>query len=281
MPEGAGASFDSLAALKAADPDRYVGTLFAPEQHRIALAALYLFNAETAVIRDRVSEPMPGEFRLQWWRDTIANGTPTGNPVADALNGVIALCGLPKVAFANLLEARIFDLYNDPMPDRAAFEGYAGGTVSILFQLAVQILNEGAVSGTADAAGHAGVAYCVSDILRRLPVHRARGQIYVPGDILNAAGLDADAFLSGEDKEACGRAVTAFAALAREHLSKAEAAIARLAPQLKVAFLPLAVVAPLLALAEKRGARALSEPLQLSALRRMWANFRRAGSGSR
>jgi phytoene synthase len=75
--------------------------------------------------------------------------------------------------------------------------------------------------------------------------------------------------------------VTAFAALAREHLRKAEAAIAGLAPQLKVAFLPLAVVAPLLALAEKRGARALSEPLQLSALRRMWANFRRAGTGSR
>lgn len=264
--------------MRATDPDRYVATLYAPEKHRGALAALYAFNAEIAAIRDRVSEPMPGEIRLQWWRDVIASGATSGNPVADALSETIKASDLPKVAFANLLEARVFDLYDDPMPDRAALEGYAGETVSILFQLAAQILNGGAVPDTADAAGHAGVAYCVADVLRRLPIHRARGQSYVPGDILAASGLDARGLLSGEDKDACGRAVTAMAALGREHLNKAEQAIAVLAPQLRVAFLPLATVAPLLALAEKRGASALSEPLQISALRRMWAMFRRAAS---
>ncbi len=280
MIEPGGAPPQSLLeSLRATDPDRYVATLYAPEKHRGALAALYAFNAEIAAIRDRISEPMPGEIRLQWWRDVI--GAPdmasaaAGNPLAAELARVIARYDLPKSAFANYLDARIFDLYDDPMPGRNAFEGYAGETNSILFQLAAQILNDGAVADTADASGHAGIAHCVATVLRALPLHRARGQVYVPGDLLAAAGLDAQEFLSGENKEACARAVAATIALGRDHLGKAERAIAGLEPHLKVAFLPLAIVAPVLSLAEKHGARILSEPLQLSALRRMWVMFLR------
>ena len=42
-----------------------------------------------------------------------------------------------------LIAARRFDLYDDPMPDLATFEGYAGETVSVLYQLAAMILNGG------------------------------------------------------------------------------------------------------------------------------------------
>jgi len=28
----------------------------------------YAFNAEVAAIRDRISQALPGEIRLQWWR---------------------------------------------------------------------------------------------------------------------------------------------------------------------------------------------------------------------
>ena len=42
-----------------------------PSRKRGALLALYAFNAEIAAIRDRIREPLPGEIRLQWWRDVL------------------------------------------------------------------------------------------------------------------------------------------------------------------------------------------------------------------
>ena len=69
-------STDLMRTLRAADPDRYLSMLYAPQDRRADLLALYAFNAEIAGIRDRVSEPMPGEIRLQWWRDMIDAGTP-------------------------------------------------------------------------------------------------------------------------------------------------------------------------------------------------------------
>ena len=64
-----------LETLKAADSDRYLSVLYAPEAKRRDLAALYAFNAEIAAVRDRIREALPGEIRLQWWRDVIAAGT--------------------------------------------------------------------------------------------------------------------------------------------------------------------------------------------------------------
>ena len=89
-------------------------------------------------MRDRIHEPMPGEIRLQWWRDVIANravGEVSGHPVADALTNVIKTYGLPQLAFENYLDARIFDLYDDPMPSRTDLEGYCGETAGALIQL--------------------------------------------------------------------------------------------------------------------------------------------------
>ncbi len=267
---------DFLTQLRAADPDRYLATLYAPERHRAALAALYLFNWEIAAIRSRVSEPIPGEIRLQWWRDTISAGMPTGNPVGDALIDLIGLYGLPQSAFLNLLEARVFDLYNDPIPDRNAFEGYAGETASVIFHMAAHILNEGAVADVADAAGHAGVARCVAEVLTALPLQRGRGQVYLPGDLLAAVGLDAPGFLAADDKAACDQAVAAFVALGRDHLANAEAAIAPLAVTLKAAFLPLATVEPVFKRAGRAKSAVLHRPVALSALTRQWKMLRRA-----
>ena len=57
------------ALVRAADKDRFLATLFAPADKRGPLFALYAFNAEITSVRERAREPMPGEIRLQWWRD--------------------------------------------------------------------------------------------------------------------------------------------------------------------------------------------------------------------
>ena len=84
--------FEHCAALvREADRDHYLAALFAPADRRDALLALYAFNVEIGRVRDVAREPMPGEIRLQWWRDTI-EGIYAGNPVpgyavAEALAG--------------------------------------------------------------------------------------------------------------------------------------------------------------------------------------------------
>jgi len=53
------------------DHDRHLITLYAPQDKRGALCALYAFNYEISRIRESVSEPMLGEIRLQWWHEAI------------------------------------------------------------------------------------------------------------------------------------------------------------------------------------------------------------------
>ncbi|OYR19003.1 phytoene/squalene synthase family protein [Brucella thiophenivorans] len=266
-----------LALLREADKDRYLSVLYAPEEKRGALAALYAFNAEIARIRDLVHEPLPGEVRLQWWRDLIngeERGSADAHPVAAALVETITRYELPRNAFDNYCEARIFDLYDDPMPSRNDLEGYCGETASALIQLAGFILDRDAAQSHTETAGHAGVAQSVTGLLRLMPIHRRRGQVYVPADMLQAVGVTRDAFLTNDDKSAHQRVISVMTALAREHLSVFETAKKDLPKTLAPAFLPMALVPAYLNAIERMGEKAVDEVADLSALRKQWLMFK-------
>ncbi len=266
-----------LALLREADRDRYLSVLYAPQEKRGALAALYAFNAEIARIRDLVHEPLPGEVRLQWWRDLIngeARGSAEAHPVAAVLIETIEKYELPRIAFDNYCEARVFDLYDDPMPSRNDLEGYCGETASAMIQLAGFILDRDAAQAHAETAGHAGVAQAVAGFLRLLPIHRRRGQVYVPADMLKAIGVTRDMLLSSEDKSATERAVTIMLALAREHLAIFDKAKAGLPQTLHPAFLPMALVPAYLNAVERLGAQAAQKVADISAIRKQWLMFR-------
>lgn len=268
-------------AVRSADHDRYLSALYAPADKRDALLALYAFNAEVASVRDRIHEPLPGEVRLQWWRDVVsADGdAETGHPTADALRATIAANHLPKAAFENMLEARIFDLYDDPMPSRTDLEGYCGETAAALIQLAAMALDPAAAPGFAELAGRAGCAQAITGLLLLLPLHRRRGQCIVPADILAAAGTAPEEFVKGEGGAAAERAVAAMIALAREHLNAFEKAAPVLPVSLRPAFLPLALTRAYLDKMEKAGSSVLSRTVALSILRRHWLLLRHAMRG--
>lgn len=259
-----------LSMLRETDRDRYLACLLSPEDKRGALAALYAFNAEIARVRDVVREPLPGEIRLQWWRDLLeggAVGDTGGNPLAAGLIETIERYHLPRQTLVAMTEARIFDLYDDAMPDRNALEGYSGETASALIQLAGLILSPETATRSADAAGHAGVAQSIAGLLMLLPIHNRRRQIYVPLDILSATGLDRDSFLAGEDKTHISAAIEAFAGLGLEHLEKARRA-GSISAALFPAFLPVALSEPVLKRAGKLGMGALAGGLQQPQWRR-------------
>jgi len=257
--------------LRDLDRDRYLACLLSPEDKRPALAALYAFNAEIARIRDAVREPLPGEVRMQWWRDLLegnAHGDSQANPVAAGLMDCVEKYRLPRPTLVNLLEARIFDLYDDPFGDRNALEGYAGETASAIIQLASLILDPQAAAGSADAAGHAGVAQAMAGMMLLAPLHRRRGQVYIPVDILSATGLNREAFLAGEDKDRITAAIDIFCAIALDHLGHARKT--KVDATCFPAYLPVAMTETVLKRAKKAGASLFEADIQPSLVRRQW-----------
>jgi 15-cis-phytoene synthase len=242
-----GTDGDYVAALlREADRNRYFASLLLPEVARGAVQALFAFSTDVASIRDRAREPAAGEIRLQWWVDALkgeGHGNVRQNPIAAALLDVIGLYGLPNVPLLRLLAARRFDLYQDPMPDRQSFEGYAGETVSVLYQLAAMILNGGVEVETGDAAGHLGVADALIGHSRAFGYNASKGGIFLPMDILAANGVTEGEILSGTESEGLHAALGQIADLAGEHLGLARAAIARLPKPMRPAF----AIAPILA----------------------------------
>jgi phytoene synthase len=253
-----------LATLRETDRDRYLACLLSPADKRRPLAALYAFHAELARIRELVHEPLPGEVRMQYWRDLLegnAHGSSEANPVAAELLTAIEAHRLPRQTLIDMIEARIFDLYDDPMETRGALEGYAGETASALIQLASLILSPEDAPRSADAAGHAGVAQAISGMLMLMPLHRRRGQLYLPLDILSATGLDRDGFLSGKDVERTTAAIDAFAGLGLEHLAKARVG-GPISQRVIAAYLPVALAGAVLKEAQRLGSSLLDKPIQ-------------------
>ncbi len=231
--------------LRARDRDRYLATLVIPEPQRHAVTALYAFNADIASVPERAREPAAGEIRLQWWADALTgkgHGNVRQNPLADALLAAIEDYGLPVPALTRLLGARRFDLYHDPMPDTPTFEGYAGETVSALYQLGAMILNAGRPVEPGDAAGHLGVAHALIGHLRAFGHNARQGRIFLPMDVFAICGLRPEDLLSGQPDERLTVALTRLAEMAARHLGEAARAIGALAPALRPAFASIAVL---------------------------------------
>jgi 15-cis-phytoene synthase len=273
------ASAQSAEIVRTADRDRYLADLFAPSAARPHLFALHAFNSEVARIRDSVSLPVLGEIRLQWWHDAL-HGDPAGHPLATALKATIAAFRLPLEAFDNLLEARKFDLYDDPMPSLNDLEGYAGETSSALMQLAAIILAGGNDPGTTELSGHGGVAYALAGLLGTLPTQAQRRQCYLPGDLVTTFGVDRDEFFAGRTTPALLALLAEMRRIARRHLDAARKLIAGIDPVLMPAYLPLALVEPRLRLQEKRGLDPLRTPLGMMPWRRHFILWRAARRGS-
>ena len=129
--------------VRTADRDRYLAALFAPAERRDALFALYAFNVEIGRVREVAREALPGEIRLQWWSEVLSgerDGEAAANPIAAALLSAIERHGLPTSSLLDLIEARRFDLYDEPMAAIADLEAYAKRTSSAVIALAAQIL---------------------------------------------------------------------------------------------------------------------------------------------
>ncbi len=155
---------------RAGERDRYLASLYAPDDKRPQLWALYAFAAEISRIPHLVSEPQIGEIRLQWWVDTldaIGRGEAVDHPVAQALGAVVHEAGLPVEHLQGLVLARQHDLYADQFLSREELETYVAETEAALMQFAAMVLDKSAAARDAALIGLAGSAYGLARLLAR------------------------------------------------------------------------------------------------------------------
>jgi phytoene synthase len=275
-------SYDHCEALlRAGDKDRFLTVLFAPQKYRRALMALYAFNLEVARTRELAREPMPGEIRLQWWRDALGGagrGDVGAHPVAAALRDVVVRYRLPPRMLDELIDARAFDLYDEPMASLSDLERYAVQTSSVLIELAGRILCDGRDPAAGDLARHAGIAYAIAGLLRALPIHAARNQLYLPTELLDRYGAQANDVLAGNDNAELRAVLAELRLRARHHLGLARGLLGHAPPEIMPVLLPVTLVRPALDRMERRSYR----PFQLRDLphwRRQWILWRAARTG--
>lgn len=267
--------------VRQADKDRFLSALFVPDEKRRGVMALYAFNVEVARIRDMVSDPMLGEIRLQWWADSIEAafaGHAPEHPVFDELKPLIVDRVLHQTGLANLIEARRFDLYDDPMPTLNDLEGYLGETSSSLMQMAALAIVGRQGESAAAAAGLAGVAFGIGGLLRSVPLHRSRGQCYLPEDVLSRHDVTVAHVLSGRWDDGMRGVFRELADHARLRLEEARAELGTIPAEAMPAFL-VATLTPLALASVARMGNPLKEAAMPGQLRRQWQLWRAARSG--
>ena len=281
------------------DRDRYLATLYAPAAHRDALFALFAFGVEIERVRELAREPLPGEIRLQWWREVLhgeRGEQALANPVSAALIDTIKRYDLPVTPFERLIEAHTFDIYDEPMLSIRALETYADETQAALLTLAAQVLGAqvlgaqvlgaqvlGAqvLGARADAAllRATASAQVFRDVLVLFAQHAARRQIYVPLEILHHFGAKREDILAGQASVELRAALAEMRLRARRHLAAAEELRLSAPPAILPLLLPAASVRPALQRMERRGYdpfAAQGVAPMIPAWRRQWRIWRAA-----
>ena len=257
--------------LRTRDRDLWLACLFAPKESRKHIHALYAFALEAAEVSGKVTQPLLGEMRLQWWIDALEGLAAQGegaraNPIADALAETIERFALPLEEFIALAEAHVFDLYDDRMPSWSALEDYCRATASAPMRWAGRILGANLQAPSARAFDEAGVALGLTRIARAIAQYPDRRK-FLPDE-----ALARDGDLASEHQKLF-TALNRLRELARSHYDEAR----RLAPDLgyaQAALLPAATI-PLylerLARSDRHSDRPAGEP---SPLRRQWRIWR-------
>lgn len=264
--------------VRSGDRDRFVASLFASAQNRDALHALYAFNLEIGRVREAAQQALAGEIRLQWWTEVLSgdrSGEAAANPVAAALLATLERERLSPATLLELIEAHRFDLYDEPLPTIGDLEDYARKTSSAIFALAAQVL---AGSGLEPCTGPAGTAYTIAGFLSGFPRHAARRHLYVPVELLERHGVNAEDIFAGRTSSGIKAALGELRDVGRRHLAAVRACLPAAPPEALPALLPLA---PIGLLFDRLDRSDPFSPAEISALRRQWLIWRAARNPAR
>lgn len=201
---------DCAETVRMHDRDRFILSLFLPEEARLAVHTLLAWNLEIARLHETVSEPMLGFVRLQWWRealDELYEGRVRRHPLLEPLAGAVRAHRIERALFEDVLTARGQDFSDEPPKDIQELENYLRGTSSALLHMMARVLGV-----DSEALDSLGIAWGALGVLRALPHHARHGVLLLPG------------IMQGANDAAVQQACAGVLALAEEKLAEARRA---------------------------------------------------------
>ncbi|HYD98727.1 MAG TPA: squalene/phytoene synthase family protein [Alphaproteobacteria bacterium] len=197
-----------------------------PRRERRAILAVYGY---CRALDDAVDDAPPAEGRatLKGWRWALPHlpDYRGPDPLRRALAAALRDFALPPAELAAVIDGMAMDLDGMVAPDRETLRLYCRRVAGSVGLLTVRILGRG--DGAADDFALAsGEALQLANILRDVAEDAGRGRIYLPREVLAAAGVPADP-ATLLDRPGLPRAREALAAMALERFDAAERALER------------------------------------------------------
>lgn len=275
--------YEAVAALvHAAGTSFYRGMRVLPRERRAAMYALYAFCRMVDDIADGKEAMDAKRAALDAWRARIDglyagasdDGADRLGPVTRVLAGAIPLYGLRREDFLAVIDGMEMDAEAPIVaPELKMLDLYCDRVAASVGRLSVRIFGD--ASPAADRVANAlGRALQLTNILRDLVEDAERGRLYLPREWLEAAHVPADpssALAAPGLPLVCART----AALAHSHFDQAgEAMRACDARAMRPARLMKETYAAILARLERRGWRAIGEPVSVPTWQKLWLAVR-------
>jgi len=267
-PSAAGERIEIDRAARELAYDDYLAALLAPGKYRQDLMTLAALTGELARIPLQVSDATLGEIRLQWWRDTLASGSRSGHPVADAAIAWQPRLSTPLIDLITpILDARAAELYAEPFPSAAAFDAYVAAPVRANFALRAALLSVPMPPADAvpiEAARTLGLVKACA----RFPYLFSKGRYP-----LNAGRLGASTESETVEETALRTAVSELIDDAAAAWTTLRPKLRRIGPDLRRVVLPVALAGPYLRAIQDVGhdvLRDVADPSPLERSTKLW-----------
>lgn len=224
------APLDDSLVNRAAPPGsmRYFSLLYAPEDRREQVCALYVIDAEIRESAQSANHDV-AHTRLQWWRgeiDRLINGNPQ-HPATRLLHEAHAVESASYSKLHELLAAADMDLARMTYSNLRELRAYcsrSGGAIQEL--IAAQLLAPSPLDEANRAtANRIGIGVRQSEILRDLRQDARDGRIYLPQDRLTAHSVTLDDLRGREVAPRLKAALREFRDAVQEDLQSALAAV--------------------------------------------------------
>ena len=273
---------DVIESARRLAPDFYLSALLAPNKVKDDLIALAAFKGTIESICFKVSEPLIGDMRLQWWCDwfeTSQGNGQSGNPIADAMASVMARNNLADALIQRMLNAQRTHIYSEPVTSLKNVFLDLVNADGMAFACAAQILGEPVTIELLMATAAAGRAYGTARMITRLRDHAARGYwplLGAPGEKSQNQPAYASSYLVFDEERRAERreSVDLAIAAARRQLHHAMTIRDHLPRGLRALFLPLALVEPYFKCFESQTGDPLMMRVDISPLARRWLLWR-------
>lgn len=215
-------------AIRKGSKSFHVAAMILPRETRQAARALYAFCRHADDLIDDARANREALEQLRARLDLIYRGAPAAYPCDRAFARTVETYAIPKTVPLALLDGFAMDIANRRYRTIDEVKGYAtcvASTVGLMMSLVMRTGERMALARAADL----GIAMQLTNIARDVGEDARNGRLYLPSDWLEAAGVDADAFLKAPAfSPALGTVVQRLLAEADRHYRLGHAGISAL-----------------------------------------------------